>query len=130
MNIPEAPTVLALPNESDDAARIQWLVDRVVEVNRYINRLRLYIAQSFLRSEPVAWEPGAINDGAVAQTDVEVVGATLRMSAVAAFSEALPAGLFISATPTAADVVTVTIANLSGGLETLGPGTLRVDAFV
>lgn len=74
------------------------------------------------------WDPANIADGAQTNTTVTVPGATLGDIAVASFSVAggVPAGAILSAAVTAADVVTVTLFNKTGGALDLASGTLKV----
>lgn len=76
------------------------------------------------------WDPASINDGDTASTTVTVTGATLLNSTcTASFSSITAADWFLSAYVTAADTVTVTLLNETGGAVDLGSGTLRVHVF-
>lgn len=77
-----------------------------------------------------SWTPGTVASGAAANVTVAVTGAALGMTALGAFSLALPAGVLISAAVTASNTVVVTIANLSGGPVTLGAGTATAEVFM
>lgn len=77
------------------------------------------------------WSPGSIANGASAETTVTVAGVALGDLALASYSAALAAGLTISAHVSAANTVTVTITNTSGGaLTPTASSTVRVLAFV
>lgn len=74
------------------------------------------------------WNPASVASGAATSTTVTVTGAALGDLADAAFSLAVPAGVVLSAEVTAADTVTVTLLNLSGGAVDLASGTLMATA--
>lgn len=114
----------------DPATDVRGLERYIGNVSRYLDSLRHAIETSVIRGDGVAWTPGLIANGATAQVTVAILGARLRMTALAALDTALPAGTFISAAVTASDVVTVTIGNLSGGGATPTAGNLRVDVIV
>jgi hypothetical protein len=73
----------------------------------------------------VSFTPGTIPNNSTASTTTTVTGAKLGWIAMASFSLDL-AGTTISAAVTAADTVTVTITNNTGGSVTLGAGVSRV----
>jgi hypothetical protein len=73
----------------------------------------------------VSFTPGTIANNSTASTTTTVTGAKLGWIAMASFSLDL-AGTTISAAVTAADTVTVTITNNTGGSVTLGAGVSRV----
>lgn len=131
MMLPGAPILQGSPRLTDWRGAVEWAIEQIKQTLGYLDVLRRGIESSFIRSEGTTWTPGLIANGAVAQTTVTVNGAALRMTAVAAYSVALPAGCFISAHVSAADTVTVTIGNLSGaGATPTAASTLRVDVFV
>ncbi len=74
------------------------------------------------------YDPPSINNGAQAQTTVTVTGAAIGNVAMAAFSLDLQ-GMTISAAVSAADTVTVTIRNNTGGGIDLASGTLSASVF-
>jgi hypothetical protein len=72
------------------------------------------------------WDPASVADGAVTNTTVTLLSATLGDFAVASFSLAVPANAILAAAVTAADTVTVTLFNKTGGALDLASGTLKV----
>ena len=72
-----------------------------------------------------AVDPPALASGAAGQATVTVGGARAGDLAMASFDPA-NAGIAVSANVTAADTVTVTFFNVSGGAIDLPAGTLRV----
>jgi hypothetical protein len=72
----------------------------------------------------------SVADGAMTSTTVTVTGAVLGMVARVSLNVAVPAGAILSGQVTAADTVTVTLFNKTGGALDLASGTLRADAFV
>jgi hypothetical protein len=77
------------------------------------------------------WDPASIAPGQYDFTTVTVTGAALTSSdtALAGFSNAVPAGCFLLASVTAADTVTVTLLNLTTAAVDLASGTLRCDVW-
>jgi hypothetical protein len=73
----------------------------------------------------VAWTPGTIANGSSASTTVTVTNVVDGWIALASFSLSL-GGMSISAAVNAANAVTVTITNNTGGALTLGAGVVRV----
>ena len=71
------------------------------------------------------WNPASIATAAEAVTEVTVPGAKLGDFAFASFSLDV-ADLVLSAAVTAANTVTVSLANVTGGAVDLGSGTVRV----
>lgn len=69
---------------------------------------------------------GSITNGSSASTAITVTGAALGDFAEAAFSTALPTGVVVAARVSAADTVTVTVANLSGSTQTISAATITV----
>jgi hypothetical protein len=75
----------------------------------------------------VTWNPPSVASGASTSTTVTLAGAAVGDTVVASFSIAVPAGLILSAAVTAADTVTVTLANLSGAAVDLASGAVKVQ---
>ncbi len=75
------------------------------------------------------YDPPNIPTGTAASTTVTVTGALLGQQAGAAFSLDL-AGLYLTASVTAADTVTVTLVNPTGSDIDLASGTLSAFAWV
>lgn len=75
------------------------------------------------------WDPANTADGAMTSTTVTLVGATLGDFTLASFSVAVPAGAILASQVTAADTVTVTLFNKTGGALDLASGTLKVGLF-
>jgi hypothetical protein len=75
------------------------------------------------------YDPPSIAAGASASTTVTVTGALLGQQAAAAFSLSL-GGLYMTASVTAADTVTVTLVNPTAGTIDLASGTLSAFAWV
>jgi hypothetical protein len=101
-------------------------------------KLRFGRAKLYNASEPVnpgsvykqaraSWTPGAVATGAKVSTTIAVAGAALGDVAVASLSVSL-GGMSISA-EAQTDSVIVTLTNNSGGLVTLGAGTVFARAF-
>lgn len=78
-------------------------------------------------SGTVVWDPPSIASGAAASTTVTVTGAALGDTVAVGISQAVPGGAIISGAVTAADMVTVTIMNLSGDAIDLANSTVRAD---
>lgn len=76
----------------------------------------------------VAYDPPSIANGAQVQTTVTVTGAAVGNVAMAAFSLDLQ-GMTISAAVSAANTVTVTLRNNTGGAVDLAGGTLTAAVF-
>ena len=74
------------------------------------------------------WDPGSIADGDEVAQEVTVTGAALGDMAIASFSLDV-ADLVINAAVTAADTVTVILANNTGGAVDLASGTVRARVF-
>jgi hypothetical protein len=83
------------------------------------------VVQAHYRAS-ATWNPPSVADGANTSTTVTVTGAAVGNYARAAFSIAVPAGARLGAEVTAADTVTVTLFNNTGGALDLASGTLRV----
>lgn len=73
----------------------------------------------------VVWNPASIADKASLTTTVSVSGAVLGYRTTASFTLDL-AGLSLSSYVSAANVVSVTLSNLTGGAVDLGSGTVKV----
>jgi len=99
----------------------------------YLGRVRVYHASdpsdagSIFKQARAAWTPGAIAAGGRVTTAVLVPGAAFGDLAVASFNLAL-GGLTISAESTT-NIVNVTIANNTGGIVTLGAGTVLARVY-
>jgi hypothetical protein len=74
------------------------------------------------------WNPGPLPDGAVATTPVTVTGATFGDPCSVGLSVAVPGGMLLTANVTAANTVTVTLFNKTGGTVDLAGGTVWVHA--
>jgi len=74
------------------------------------------------------WDPGSILDGNEDATTVTVPGAKLGDFALASFSLDV-SDLVLDANVTAADTVSVVLANNTGGTVDLSSGTLRVKVI-
>lgn len=73
----------------------------------------------------VVWDPGSLADGATATTTVTVTGATQSLSAVyVGMNQISTGGWQLSGIVTAANTVTVTLTNHTGGTVDLGSGTV------
>lgn len=75
------------------------------------------------------WSPGAIGSGAAATTTITVTGAVVGDRAVAHLTTVTAVGWIISAYGTAADTVSVTLLNVTGGSLTPASGTLAVQVI-
>jgi hypothetical protein len=65
-----------------------------------------------------SWNPGAIANGASASKTISVAGAAVGNTVKVGIFPALAAGMLLTGQVTAADTVTVTLGNLSGGSVT------------
>jgi hypothetical protein len=74
------------------------------------------------------WDPGEIANGAEAATTVTVAGAALGDHVSVSFSLDVE-DLVLDAQVTAANTVSVVLANVTGGPKDLGSGTLSVLVF-
>lgn len=72
------------------------------------------------------WAPGTIANGAQATTTVTVPGAAIGDFVLASHDSILTNALILSAHVSAANTVTVVLANLSGAAPTVASGTLKV----
>lgn len=75
------------------------------------------------------WDPASIADGAVTNTTVTVTGASIGDQCIVGFSNAVPANAFMVGSVTAANTVTVTLFNKTGGNLDLASGTLKVTVI-
>ena len=75
------------------------------------------------------WDPANVTTGNMTSTTVTVTGAAIGDVAVPGLSVAVPAGALLTASVTAADTVTVTLYNLTGGDLDLASGALTVFVF-
>jgi hypothetical protein len=73
------------------------------------------------------WDPPSIASGAATSTTVTVTGAAAGDVALASLDNSSVTGLVLTATVTAANTVTVTLANLSGSTVDLANSGLRVE---
>lgn len=80
-------------------------------------------------TDTVAWDPANLNDGVSASTTITVTGAAAGDVVACGFSSIVAAGWQISGQVTAANTVTVTITNHTGGAVDLGSGTLRAEVW-
>ena len=71
------------------------------------------------------WDPGSVADGALTSTVLTVTGAVVGDPVAVGFSTAVPAGALLVGAVTAADSVTVTLLNKTGGALDLTSGTLK-----
>lgn len=76
----------------------------------------------------VVWDPSTVANGASVNTTVPVPGAAFGDFAIASFSLDLQ-GATLTAYVSAPNVVTVVLANLSGGVLDIASGTVRVLVF-
>lgn len=90
---------------------------------------RLGALPSARLSGTATYDPPSIAPGDVDVTTVTVTGALLGQQAAAAFSLDL-AGLYLTASVTAADTVTVTFVNPTAGAIDLDEGILTAFAWV
>lgn len=73
------------------------------------------------------WDPPSVAAAAEATTSVTVTGAAMGDVALVGFSLNLPASVHLRAHVSAADTVTVSLRNNSGGAVDLGSGTVKVS---
>lgn len=76
------------------------------------------------------WDPGSVAPAGFTSTTVTATGAVVGNPVTTGFSTAVPAGVTLTASVTAADTVTVTLVNNTLGAVDLASGTLRVDVWV
>lgn len=110
--------------DGESAGEEAVLLER--RVGRGWERRRVLSRASTELTGTAGYDPPSVANGACHTTTVAVPGAVLGQPVAVGFSIALPAGVFLSAAVTAADVVTVTLANMSGSNKDVGAGTLRV----
>jgi hypothetical protein len=75
------------------------------------------------------WEPGTIASGSQATTTIEAPGAALGDKVLVALTTIGAEALILSAHVSAANEVTVVLANLTGVSKTIAEGTLSVATF-
>jgi hypothetical protein len=80
-------------------------------------------------SATAAWDPPSVVAGAIASTTVSAGGATVGDTVAVGFTRPMPAGSLLAGSVTAANTVTVTLVNLTGGTMNLDAGTVRVDVW-
>jgi Pectate lyase superfamily protein len=76
------------------------------------------------------WDPPSIANGAATSTTVTVSAAVVGQVIVLGFSLALPAGMILWGTVTAADTVTATLFNASGTTQDVASGTLTARVLL
>ena len=72
-----------------------------------------------------AWNPASVNDGAMTSTTLTVTGACIGDPVAVGFANAVPAGALLVGSVTAANTVTATLFNKTGGALDLASGTLK-----
>jgi hypothetical protein len=82
-----------------------------------------------VNAAPASWSPGTIDSGAFAKTTVSVTGSLVGYAAFAAWSAALPDGVFLWAQTTTAGTVTVYMFNLSSSNQAITAGDVYVEAL-
>jgi len=87
-----------------------------------------YVALSNVLSGSTTYDPPSLVDGAGTTTTVTCTGAALGDFALSSFSLSLQ-GIMISAEVTAADTVTVSFFNKTGGTLDISSGTLRARVW-
>ncbi len=101
---------------------VQWVQDKIYrEVAKRINHLLGY-------ENSKTWDPGSVADGGDISTTLTVTGAELGDYVIASFSLDVT-DLVLNAQVTAADTVSVVLANNTGSAVDLGSGTLRVKVI-
>ena len=75
------------------------------------------------------WNPASLAAGATATKTVTVTGAVSGDTVLVGFTSITTAGWQISGQVTAADTVTVTLTNQTGGTVDLPSGTVNVDVW-
>jgi len=107
----------------------EWMADFQTWIERKV------YAESTLRinwllglNAYASWNPGSIAAGGKEAKDITVTGAALGDFAIASFSLDVE-DLILNAQVTAADTVTVVLANNTGGAINLGSGTVYVRVF-
>lgn len=85
-------------------------------------------AKSGILTASATWDAGSIADEALESKDITVTGAVIGDFAVASLSVD-SVDLTVTAAVTAADTVTVTIANLTGSAVDLASATVKVRVF-
>lgn len=85
--------------------------------------------KGFFSKKNVDLDFGAINDNAKGSADVAITGVAVGDVAIVNFRADAPTGLSILSVTTAADKVTVTLSNESGG-NIADPAAIKVDVVV
>ncbi|MBI4242966.1 MAG: right-handed parallel beta-helix repeat-containing protein [Planctomycetes bacterium] len=80
-------------------------------------------------SATTTWDPPSISNGAATSTTLTVSNAVVGNTVAVGFSTAVPGGALLVGAVTAANTVTVTLANHTGGALNLASGTLRADVW-
>jgi hypothetical protein len=79
----------------------------------------------------LVWDPPSLANGASASTTMTVTGATVGLSTVTVGTNVgLPAGFLLTGVVTAADTVTITLFNATGGTVDVGNATWRADVWL
>ncbi len=104
-----------------------WPDGTTADIRANLFEARIYATSGKRLTGSNTWDPASTADGAMTSTTVTVTGATVGMPADVGFSVAVPAGAILSGNVTAADTVTVTLFNKTGGVLDLASGTLRAD---
>jgi hypothetical protein len=76
-----------------------------------------------------AYNPPSIPNGATASQTLTITGAALGDTVSIASTHMLPNGMFFVANVTAANTVTIQLANLSGATQDVGAGDVKVDVW-
>lgn len=99
--------------------QLTFLIGRDIRITRsQVNGLTILTGSK-------TWDPASVADGAQTNTTVTVTGAQLGDVVSVSFSLAVTAGAFMVGHVTAADTVTVTLFNKTGGALDLASGTLK-----
>lgn len=118
-----------MPDNSISPFSLQTLIATLLQGVQAQNLIATNIARAFPTfRENTVWDPPSVASGASTTTTVAVSGVLIGMAALASFSLDLQ-GLSLSAYVSSAGVVTVVLANLTGGSIDLGSGTLIVKVF-
>jgi len=80
-------------------------------------------------AESKTWDPPSVANGATTTTTVNVGSAVLGAFTSAAFSLALPTGVYLRSESTTQGVITVTLVNGSGSTQDVASGTLSAQTF-
>jgi Pectate lyase superfamily protein/Right handed beta helix region len=75
------------------------------------------------------WDPPLLGNGSSTSATVNLGGAVVGDTVAVGFNQPIPGGSILSGAVTAADTVTVTLLNMTGGSFDLPQGTVRVDVW-